>query len=250
MLHLTCLVHALHRIADHIRGLFPQVDKLVSNVKKIFRKAPARCKKFKQIAPEVPLPPEVVLTRWGTWLNAVKDYVAHYEKMKQVIAEFDGEDALAINTARELFDEPSLRNDLSYIAAHFVKIAETIAQLEERNMQLPDALRLFDSTIEEISQAPGEKGDSVLGKFGRVISANVDLDLVRQIGSILTGKSNSLYQFDPNAVVCLKYAPLTSVEVERSFSTYKNLLSEKRQGFSLQNIKKLLVIICNQRISG
>ena len=65
-------------------------------------------------------------------------------------------------------------------------------------------------------------------KCDRVISANTDFDLVRQIGStltlksgcILTDKSASLSQsqLDPNTFACLKYAPLTPVEVERSFS--------------------------------
>ena len=41
MIHLTCLAHALHRIAEHARGLFPSVDKLVSNGKKRFFKAPS-----------------------------------------------------------------------------------------------------------------------------------------------------------------------------------------------------------------
>jgi hypothetical protein len=35
MIHITCLVHALHRVAEEARGNFPDVDKLISNRKKI-----------------------------------------------------------------------------------------------------------------------------------------------------------------------------------------------------------------------
>ncbi|KRY03136.1 hypothetical protein T03_1552, partial [Trichinella britovi] len=61
----------LHRIAEHIRCLFPDVDRLISNVKKVFLKAPSRVQLFKEMAPEIPLTPQPVLTRWGTWLSAV-----------------------------------------------------------------------------------------------------------------------------------------------------------------------------------
>ncbi|KRZ82536.1 hypothetical protein T08_6973 [Trichinella sp. T8] len=61
MLHLTCLAHGLHRIAEHIRCLFPDVDRLISNVKKLFLKASSRVQLFKEMAPEIPLPPQPYL---------------------------------------------------------------------------------------------------------------------------------------------------------------------------------------------
>ncbi|KRX52067.1 hypothetical protein T09_8811 [Trichinella sp. T9] len=61
MLHLTCLAHGLHRIAEHIRCLFPDVDRLISNVKKLFLKASSRVQLFKAMAPEIPLPPQPYL---------------------------------------------------------------------------------------------------------------------------------------------------------------------------------------------
>ncbi|KAJ4430101.1 hypothetical protein ANN_22311 [Periplaneta americana] len=33
------------------------------------------------IAPGIPLPPQPVLTRWGTWLNSVNYYAEHYSKI-------------------------------------------------------------------------------------------------------------------------------------------------------------------------
>lgn len=42
MIHVTCLAHGIHRVADFIRGQFKDVNDLISNVKKIFRKVICR----------------------------------------------------------------------------------------------------------------------------------------------------------------------------------------------------------------
>lgn len=57
----TCSAHALHRIAEEIRGQFSTVDELISNMKKCFRKAPYRVALFKSIAPGIKLPPEPII---------------------------------------------------------------------------------------------------------------------------------------------------------------------------------------------
>jgi hypothetical protein len=41
------------------------------------------------------------------------------------------------------------------------------------------------------------------------------------------------------------YAPLDSIDVERSFSKYKQLLTDRRTGFTQENIEKMLVIQFN-----
>ena len=51
MIHLACLAHGLHRAAEKIKILYPQVNKLISNVKKIFTKAPSRVNYFTERAP-------------------------------------------------------------------------------------------------------------------------------------------------------------------------------------------------------
>ena len=78
MIHVTCLAHGINRLAECVRFQFKNVDSLVSNVKKIFLKAPSRILKFKEMHPDIPLPPEPVLTRWGTWLAAVEYYCEYY----------------------------------------------------------------------------------------------------------------------------------------------------------------------------
>ncbi|XP_066902302.1 uncharacterized protein [Halyomorpha halys] len=70
IVHLTCLAHAFHRVAETVRAQFPNVDQPVSTVKKIFLKAPSRIAIFKETHPDLALPPEPVITRWSTWLDA------------------------------------------------------------------------------------------------------------------------------------------------------------------------------------
>jgi len=53
--------HGLHRIAEQIRIQFPKVDKLIANVKRVFKKAPYH--DFHTDVPNIPLPPEPILTR-------------------------------------------------------------------------------------------------------------------------------------------------------------------------------------------
>jgi hypothetical protein len=58
----------LNHDAETIHANIPLLDKLAS-----YRK-----EAFKAVAPNVPLPPEPILTCWGTWLCAVS-YAEHLE---------------------------------------------------------------------------------------------------------------------------------------------------------------------------
>jgi hypothetical protein len=48
--------------------------------------------------------------------------------------------------------------------------------------------------------------------------------------------------FKLNDLVCFKYAPIMSVDAERSFSIYKNMLTNNRRAFKSDNIRKHLFL--------
>jgi hypothetical protein len=48
-------------------------------------KAPSRVQIFKEIAPNIPLPPQPVLTRRGTWLTAAFYYCEHFGTIKNIM---------------------------------------------------------------------------------------------------------------------------------------------------------------------
>jgi hypothetical protein len=121
MVHLTCLAHGLHRVAEEIRGNYPNVDSLISNVKKIFLKAPLRVEKFKQEAPSLPLPPKPVLTRWGTWLDAAMHYCENYSTVEKIVSELDSNEESSIKSVTELFSS-DLSGNLAYIKSTFLVV--------------------------------------------------------------------------------------------------------------------------------
>ncbi|KRX38199.1 hypothetical protein T09_8876, partial [Trichinella sp. T9] len=205
MLHLTCLDHGLHRIAEHIRCLFPDVDRLISNVKKVFLKAPSRVQLFKEMAPEIPLTPQPVLTRWGTWLSAVFYYAANFKKIQEIISCFEEEEeSAAVKIIHEIMQKESLRCDLVFIA-NFANFVQAFTFLEIRSETLVDRLQVFDKVINNIHKIPGIVGED--------IKTNKDLKEIKSIAEVLTGKSNAqLIGMNTESAVCFKYAPVTSAE--------------------------------------
>ena len=70
-----------------------------------------------------------------------------------------------------------------------------------------------------------------------------------KISDILSGNEDTLGVDEPalnsNDLTLFKYAPVTSCDVERSFSSYKTIVSDNRRRFSLEALKMHIVVYCN-----
>ena len=76
--------------------------------------------------------------------------------------------------------------------------------------------------------------------------ANHGLRTIKTIRDVLKGNDAELSGMRPSEISSFKYAPVTSVEVERSFSKLKLLLSDRRHSLKMDNIRSMLVIACNE----
>lgn len=240
LIHTTCLAHGINRVAEEIRNQFPLVNELISNVKKFFLKAPLRIQLYKESFPGLPLPPQPVITRWGTWLNAAIFYSKNYEKFKNLILEFSDE-SNAIKEAKKSFKNCVIPNQLAFIASNFSVVAETILKLESKELLLTESVNLINKCHKELSAVKGT-GGLIFKKLNSVLDKNEGFKILSKVSKILNGEIIDDLELDPYILSNLKYAPITSVDVERSFSTLKHLLDDRRHSFKTENLEKHLIV--------
>ncbi|KAJ4450589.1 hypothetical protein ANN_02014 [Periplaneta americana] len=104
---------------------------------------------FQTIAPGIPLPPQPVLTRWGTWLDAINYYAKYYGKIMEVIDALDSTDSSDVAAVKSLPSE-QLLGDILFIDSDFKIVSKSIALLESSKLQLSDALNIVDKVSQTV----------------------------------------------------------------------------------------------------
>lgn len=82
---------------------------------------------------------------------------------------------------------------------------------------------------------------------------NTGLAKIKQIAHILeTGESigptNFTEQLSPAEIEAFKFAPITSCDIERTFSTYKRVLEDNRRSFIFESLMKHVIFIATTSI--
>ena len=86
IIHITCVLHLLHNCALKIKSSYPSIDNLISSIKAATVKNKSRRDKFAHIG----YTPTPVVTRWGTWLEAVNYYYTNFQEVVEIIELMDG----------------------------------------------------------------------------------------------------------------------------------------------------------------
>ena len=99
----------------------------------------------------------------------------------------------------------------------------------------------------------GPRGEKFLDKLKSVLENNPALKIIQVISNALEGKLlvndlNDLLivNFETKEIESLKFCPLVSCDVERSFSQYKSILRDNRKRFTPENLEKYLICYCNK----
>jgi len=242
LLHVTCTAHGINRVAEEIRSLFPDVDKFIANMKAAF-KAPSRILVYKEKFPDLPLPPNPVITRWGTWLAAAEFYANHFQKVKEVIKALKN-DSAAVNSLQELINSRAVQTQLTQLTANFTFLSEKLIEIQERSLTLKQSLNYLDEIEEKLFAVRTDAGKAVIHKFKNIISKNPDLEIVQRICRTLNDEEDENEEplpYSPNEIAAFKFAPVTTVDNERSFSLHKHILSDRRRKLTPDNLEMELV---------
>ncbi|KAJ4436773.1 hypothetical protein ANN_16905 [Periplaneta americana] len=208
--------------------------------------APSRVNVLKEMYPEIPLPPKPILTRWGTWLEAVEYYAEHIDSINNVLLALDSEDAVSIDTAKTVTCDISVKNDLAHIQHTFSCIIKTLKSLQNRHLSLSESFEIINSTVEQLNRGRGKVADAVRAKVDTVLSKNPGYEELQKVVAVMSGESTVKINLDlsPADIVKLNYVPVTSCDVERSFSQYKSILRDNRRRFTFQHLKEMFVTYC------
>jgi len=145
--HITCLVHALHRVCGTIRSNNKQADKFIAAMKRVLRKSPLRRQLFKSVC-KIKFPPVPVLTRWGSWLETAFFYLDNFDNISNFINKLKNySNSKAVKTAKELINNKSLPNQL--VSLHsFRFLCEKMKYLESNSISISQQLE----TIEDVKK--------------------------------------------------------------------------------------------------
>ncbi|KAF6212447.1 hypothetical protein GE061_012970 [Apolygus lucorum] len=134
---------------------------------------------------EVPLPPEPVVTRWGTWLTAVNYYAKNLNGIREVFTLLDSEDAESIARAKEALAAPESETQLHYIDSNFGALPDKIELLQRQNTLLIEAVE----TVEEFGKDKwaGQMGKKAKDKLEAVLKRNPAWEDIRAIAARLRG---------------------------------------------------------------
>ncbi len=130
------------------------------------------------------------------------------------------DDSRAIEVCKELFEDASLAQDLTMIKTNFKILNKSITQLKER-LPLVQALSIIQKVRERLTIP------KFPNKLEEILKKNPAYEMV-QIGSVLTGVEVPGLKEDSNIIASFSCAPMTSVDCERAFSIFKDLLTNKR----------------------
>lgn len=285
MLVSSCWAHILHLQAEEVRAQFKTLDRFVAATKASLCKAPSRRQALKlclQAAGKpAQLPPVPVITRWGTWLQAVSYHVTNFEEEKTWISQ-EREDSAAICELKNLIDSSHLSADLLKISTVAKELPKVIKTLEQREILSANIWHLLEtvrillasntiSCSKVSAYMEGRHPNVQFWKDVRCLDPNqanetsfINLELPREllrfsqvevpkseIASYVSllqesnnvkdvlgfwGKNSGLMPILSKLALRALTVPATSAEVERTFSTLKNVLTSQRLSLTEENL--------------
>jgi hypothetical protein len=143
LIHFTSVAHGLQRVVEEVTS--PMLTNLFHQQKKVFVKAPQRVQCYRNQLPDVTLPPEQVLTRWGTWKQAVNFYNKHFDVVKSVVATFHAESAIAGHESQTAFSEREIACSVAYVRSNFGWIPDSIKKLETTGLSVQESMGILEN---------------------------------------------------------------------------------------------------------
>ena len=119
-----------------IKSHFEDVDQLIAKVNAVTIKNKTRQAKFSAIS----YPPQLVPTRWGSWLNAALYYAKNLHKVKAIVESFVGSRVL-VTQAKDNLQKSGLAGQLLKIKDQYECLVKLIEKMEKAKYTIKKAVQ-------------------------------------------------------------------------------------------------------------
>ena len=218
LFRVTCMAHLIHNCAMEVRGNFPAVDELIVRVKALTVKNKVRRILFNVMGQ----PPQPVITRWTSWLNAALYYSKYLPKVNAIVENLN-ESGILVKRAKEASKPHNLSAQLLQIEEQYSDLANVVQKMESSHYIIGKAFQ--DVMFLDF-------GADVCG-IGKYIQRRI---VKNDITSIVKMEREDI---SPHLYNLLQKSQATSASVERSFSILGKILA-KDQNFLEGHVKQLV----------
>jgi len=141
--------------------------------------------------PDVPLPPEPVITKWGgeTWLNAAMFYADHFKTFKNVLENLD-DDAISVGKLKSLVNNNVVKCGLAFFKLYLSNLTTKLTNLEESNSQLLNSLNMFSKIENILINIPSPHGKIIKDKFTYALDKNDGFKTIKTYSEVIAGNLN------------------------------------------------------------
>lgn len=164
-----------------------------------------------------------MLTRWGTWIQCCVFYCENFDKISRFVDALPN-DSKAVGLLKQI-SVADVQDELFNITT-YKSIPDAITALEEDGLSKDRQWEIFSGIRDKLDGLAKQKIEQSLANNPDLIEFTTRVDL----------------PFRQHT----RYAPLVSVSVERSFSRYKSILTDRRESLTFDNIEKYNVISFNK----
>ena len=222
LMHVTCFAHALHNCVFKIKKNYKNVDFLIASMKGMVHKNINRKQLFQEIGP-IPCP---IVTRWGTWLNAVHFYSKNLNEIKNIVESIHDEGVLVGNAKKSISIETT-SDEITFISINYNSLSDLIERCLNEFITIEDTIKITDEL-----------------KFNddKLEIKNYLENKINQTDILNINKMPNIYIRN-----LLLKCPSTTIQIERSFSILGKIL-EKERNFAYGNAKKYMVLYYNKNL--
>lgn len=228
LVHITCIAHLLHNVAMKVRAYFPNIDALISAVKAATVKNKERRQDF--ALRNLPSPPEPVITRWVTWLEAALYYADHLPIVREIVEGWPSRGLLVDKCKTSILDS-NLPRDLMAVKMNYKSLVHLTKKVQDPTFSLSDALSLLDEFNNSLTTDPC-RAKHYLEKRLKTHEMNHVLEMRRP-------------EISPSLYEMLHRASPTTTSVERSFSMLGKFLKNRDRHFLAKNLQNYMMMYFN-----